>query len=162
MTCTAARRGSVWAVSVAVCCVALGCTQSRSSRQEVRLLASAKPYEADIPIPTGFKLVDEASEDRSTGMSRLYLRHLYRGQADKYAVRGFYREQMPLARWVKVSDGNVAGRISLRFEKGNESCTIDIREVPGHMRSTTEIQVLVTQEQGGSGTGGSAIRRNNT
>jgi hypothetical protein len=76
-------------------------------------------------------------------------------------VRSFYREQMPLARWVKVSDGNIAGRITLRFEKGNESCTIDIREVPGRMRSTTEIQVLVSQEQRGAGTGGSAIRRNN-
>lgn len=141
----AVAQGLVGVVLVAVCVAPAGCTGS--GNQEVRLLASSKPYEADIPVPNGFKLVDEASEDRATGVSRLYLRHVYRGQADIHAVRNFYREQMPLARWIKVSDGNVAGRMTLRFEKGNESCTIDIHEVPGRVRKCTEIQVIVSQEQ---------------
>ena len=158
----AAETGSVWVLLSAACVALAGCAQSPSARQEVRLLASSRPYERDIPVPTGFKLVDEASEDRSTGVSRLYLRHLYRGQADKHAVRSFYREQMPLARWGKVSDGNVAGRITLRFEKGNESCTIEIREVAGRMTSHTEIQVLVSQEQRGAATGDANMKRNST
>jgi hypothetical protein len=128
----------------------------------VRLIASSKPYEPDVPIPVGFKLVDEASEDRSTGVSRLYLRHLYHGKADKHAVRSFYREQMPLARWIKVSDGNVQGKITLRFEKGSESCTIEIREKPGRMGTSTEVQVLVSQEQRGADTAKAAGTRNRT
>ncbi len=142
-----------WLMAAALltgCCASLGCHQGGSGSQEVRLIASSRPYEADVPIPAGFKLVDEASEDRSTGVKRLYVRHLYRGQANKHAVRNFYREQMPLTRWVKVSDGNVGGHMTLRFEKGEESCTIEIRPVPGRWKPSVEVQVLISQEQRGS------------
>lgn len=122
-----------------------GCAEKNG--QEVRLIAASRTYEADIPIPAGFTLVDEASEDRSTGMARLYLRHLYRGKADKHAVRAFYREQMPRVRWSKVSDGNIRGRITMRFEKGAESCTVEITDGLKGMGGGTEIQVLVSQEQ---------------
>ena len=98
MTLANAKMGLAWVTMFAVGCVAAGCNQTRSGGHEVRLIASSRPYEPDVPIPVGFRLVDEASEDRSTGVSRLYLRHLYHGKADKHAVRGFYREQMPLAR----------------------------------------------------------------
>lgn len=134
-----------------VCAAAAGCHGTASKGHEVRLVCSARPYEPDIPIPVGFKLVDSASEDRSTGVARLYLRHLYTGQADKYAVRNFYREQMPLARWSKVSEGNVRGVCTLRFEKSNESCTVEIRDAGRGMGRHTEIQILVSQEQRGSG-----------
>lgn len=148
-----ARTATPTALAVLICLAASpGCNTS-SEGKELRLIASARPYESDIPLPAGFRIVDEASEDRSTGVSRLYLRHVYRGQADKHAVRNFYREQMPLARWVKASDGNVGGRITMRFEKGHESCTIEIRDVDGGLRDVTEIQVLVSQEQRGPGTG---------
>ena len=161
-----ATRGSVWVATLMVaCCVVVGCNQARSGSREVRLIASSRPYEADVPIPVGFKLVDEASEDRSTGVARLYLRHLYRGRGDKHAVRNFYREQMPLARWVKVSDGNVQGKITMRFEKSNESCTIEIRESAGRVSTCTEVQVLVSQEQRGSdppAAGDRATKRNRT
>lgn len=150
---TVRRWGSrpVWVGSAVVCGLAVGCAGSASNKHDVRLIASAKPYEPDIPIPNGFKLVDPASEDRSTGVSRLYLRHLYTGQADKYAVRSFYREQMPLARWTMVSAGNVRGVCTLRFEKGNESCDIEIRDAGKGLGRHTEIQVLIAQQQRGSG-----------
>ena len=142
------------------CGVAAGCSGTASRGQEVRLVCSARPYEPDIPLPIGFKLVDPASEDRSPGVARLYLRHLYTGKADKYAVRNFYREQMPLARWSKVSEGNVRGVCTLRFEKGSESCTVDIRDAGSGMGRHTEIQVLVSQEQRGSGAGDAQAIRN--
>jgi len=115
---------------------------------EVRLIA-ARPYEPDVPVPGGFELVDSASEDRSTGVTRLYLRHVYEGRADKYAVRNFYREQMPLARWSMVSDGNVKGDINMRFEKGAESCTVLIADGPGRFSATARIQVIVAREDRG-------------
>ncbi len=163
MTRMRAGRGSVWVVTlVAIGVFAPGCNQGKAGTQEVRLIASSRPYEPDVPIPVGFKLVDEASEDRSTGVARLYMRHLYRGRADKHAVRGFYRDQMPLARWVRVSDGNVQGKITMRFEKGNESCTIGIQESDGRFSTWAEVQVLVSQEQRGSGDRNQARRRNQT
>ena len=126
-----------------------GCKGEGASYQPVRLAPMANPYESDIPVPTGFRLVENTSEDRSTGTARLYLRHSYEGRAVKYDVRGFYREQMPLARWVKVSDGNVKGEYTMRFEKGKEVCTVVIRDRK-RMAGGTEIQVIVLQEQRGA------------
>ncbi len=145
---------------LAVCAMLVGCARSSSSELDFRLIASARPYEPDIPIPTGFELVDRDSEDRSTGVSRLYLRHLYTGKADKYAVRRFYREQMPLARWTMVSAGNVRGVCTLRFEKGSESCEVEIRDVRQGLGKHIDIQVLVSQEQRGSGVADSGATGN--
>jgi len=146
-------------VALLACSLTWGCSQNDSGTQQVRLVSSTRAPEPDIPIPAGFQLVDEASEDRSTGVSRLYLRHLYVGKADKYAVRNFYREHMPLARWQKVSDGNVRGVCTLRFEKGSESCTVDIRDAGTGMGRRTQIQILVSQEQRSPAKQGSAVTR---
>lgn len=125
-----------------------GCAQSGKDIREVRLIP-ARPFEPDVPVPIGFKLIDKASEDRSTGTSRLYVRHLYAGRADKYAIRHFYREQMPLARWSMVSDGNVKGDIDMRFEKGGESCTVSITGGEGLLSTKTQIQVIIAREERG-------------
>ncbi|NOT02827.1 MAG: hypothetical protein HOP29_19685 [Phycisphaerales bacterium] len=137
----------VWWIAWAVPIVVAGCSSGDPAR-EARLIA-ARPFEPDIPIPGGFVLVDSASEDRSTGVSRLYVRHLYSGSADKHAVRGFYREQMPLARWSRVSDGNVKGEITMRFEKGAESCTLVITDSDDRFRRKTHVQVIVAREERG-------------
>ena len=71
------------------------------------------------------------------------MRHRYRGRADKCAVRGFYREQMPLVRWVPISDGNVHGRITMRFQRGTESCTITIEEERRGLSRYAAVEVLV-------------------
>ncbi|MCP4251041.1 MAG: hypothetical protein GY778_28725 [bacterium] len=154
MTAATIRDGSLWIGGLAACLTAAGCSGAASKGREIRLVASARPYELDLPIPVGFKLEDSASEDHSTGVARLYLRHLYVGGADKYAVRNFYREQMPLSRWSKVSDQNIRGVCTLRFEKGSESCTVEIRESGRGLATRTQVQVLVAQEQRGSGPGG--------
>lgn len=91
------------------------------------LSASATPYEPDIPVPRGFELLDRSSEDWCSGAIR-YVRHCYAGRADKYAVRKFYRRQMPLVRWSAVADGQLHGRYTMQFRRGNESCTIVISD----------------------------------
>jgi hypothetical protein len=131
-----------------------GCSQQPEKIE--RLVAAPRPYEPDVPIPSGFRIVDDATEDRSTGTMRLYLRHVYTGAADKYAVRNFYREQMPLARWSKVSDGNVRGLCTLRFVKGNESCVVEIGDAS---QFKTRIQVLVSLEQRGNEVSQDTLRR---
>jgi hypothetical protein len=121
-----------------------GCVESGRAVDDVRLTAG-RPIEPDVPIPQGFRLIERAGEDRFTGTQRLYLRHMYCGNAGKRAVRGFYREHMPLSRWTLVSDGDIKGHLQLRFEKGAESCTIAIMDRSG-LRSGTCIQVVIVRE----------------
>jgi len=122
-----------------------GCVSSGSADQTIRLVPLARPFEKDIPVPVGFRVVDSASEDRSTGTHRLYLRHVYEGDAAKAAVRSFYREQMPLSRWVNTSDGNVNGEYTLRYEKETEVCTVLIRDRRS-MRTGSQVQVVVSRK----------------
>lgn len=145
----AGRRLRSWLLVTGGGLLALGAGCSTRTDQSVRLSPSARPFESDIPVPVGFWLVEPASEDASTGTRRLYLRHTYEGRDQKIAVRAFYREQMPLCRWVKVSDGNVKGEYTLRYEKGGESCTVQIRDSEG-LSGGSRVQVIVSQEQRGA------------
>ena len=122
-----------------------GCNTGGGTTQRMaRLLPSPRSYERDVPIPTGFAIVDQLGESRSTGVRRLYLRHVYEGQANKYAVRNFYLEQMPLAGWIKVSEGNVGGLITMRYEKASESCAM---QVTASSMGKTRVQVIIAQEE---------------
>lgn len=136
----------LWACVLAA--ILSGCATTGPETRQLRLIPG-RPFEADLPVPAGFSMVESASEDRSTGISRLYLRHLYEGKADKHSVRNFYREQMPLARWIKVSDGNVKGNFSLRFEKGSESCTIEITDNNSAFKKLAQIQIIIAREERG-------------
>jgi len=89
-------------------------------------------------------MVDSSTESRLTGTRRLYLRHVYQGSDDKYAVKTFYDENMPIFKWSKTSEGTIGGDINMRFEKGTESCTIDIKDDwLGH----ASVQVVIAQEE---------------
>ncbi len=128
-----------------------GCeTADQRKGQVARLIANSRPYERDIPLPAGFAIVEPLMEDYSTGQSRTYLRHTYSGRADKFAVRNFYREQMPLLHWSKTSDGAIKGEFTMRFAKGNEVCEIDITDEPSLLGTKTSVQVRVAQEQRGA------------
>lgn len=130
---------SIWAVACA------GCLQPEPVLEPVELKPMTRSFERDVPVPVGFEFIERSSEDASTGARRLYLRHVYAGRANKISVRDFYREQMPLARWVRRSDGNVEGEYTLRFEKGTESCTVMIRDRE-RVRGGVEIVVIIRQE----------------
>lgn len=120
-----------------------GCVSSRAEDRGARLEASPHPYESDVPLPVGFRLVESASEDWSSGEIR-YLRHRYCGRADKIAVRRFYREQMAVARWTAISDGQVHGRYTLRFERKRESCTLILDDSGQLLPGGVTIDVLIT------------------
>ena len=119
------------------------CTGRYGPSPDAALVASRRPYAQDIPLPAGFRLADQSSEDWSGGSVR-YLRHRYRGRADRFSVRKFYRDQMPLVRWTLVSDGNVPGRCTMRFERGAESCTVVIeQDAPRRLRGV-RVDVTIT------------------
>ncbi len=84
---------------------------------------SLDPCERDIPLAAGFVLADQSSEDWASRPVR-YLRHRDIGPADPHGVRRFYRRQMPLVTWTSISEGSVGGRMTMRFEREAESCTI--------------------------------------
>ncbi len=143
-----ARFSRSWTVVLTMAMITAGC-ESGSPNKPNTALQRGEPFESDIPVPAGFRLMDEASEDRSTGTYRLYLRHLYEGRAGVHAIRRFYRAQMPLAQWTLVSDGNVKGNIVMRYEKAAESCTIHITGRDSVMAATSQVQVVVAREERG-------------
>ncbi len=138
-----------WLSALAACGLLIGCAAEPRETGDVRLVRG-RPFEPDIPVPAHFVMVEESSEDRSTGTRRLYLRHEYEGDGDKYAVRGFYREQMPLARWSKAGDGNIKGEFNMRFEKGDESCTVLISDHPSLWSRRTRVRIIVASEERGA------------
>ncbi len=116
-----------------------GCGASARPTGPVVLEPAPRPYESDIPVPAGFALADQSSEDWQSGPLR-YIRHEYRGRADKYAVRQFYRDYMPRVRWALVSDSSAAGRYSMTFLRGTESCAVLIE---GTGRGMVRVEVRI-------------------
>lgn len=141
-------RWTVHAIGIFVLAVTAGCETTDKSSRRVSLTRGT-PFESDIPVPAGFKIIDHASEDRSTGVNRLYLRHRYQGKSDVHSLRRFYRAQMPMAQWTLVSDGNIKGIVLMRYEKANESCTIQINGKESVVTPVSEVQVVVAREERG-------------
>ena len=124
-----------------------GCQAPQRRESAGPLSPADHAYEPDIPLPEGFALQEQSSEDFLAGSVR-YLRHRYAGPADKYAVRRFYRRQMPLVRWTPLSDSQVQGRYTMRFERSGESCTVRIEDKPGRARGQVLVEVVITPAPG--------------
>ena len=141
---TTARRvlPAGWAMRIALGTMAIvlgitGCTDQKAGK---RLSPRGTPYLDGVAVPAGFTLVNKMVDAYESGGVR-YARHEYRGAGDPYAVRDFYREQMPSLGWNRVSDQDVKGRITIRFEKQYEDCTVNIER--GTWFGTTDVQVIV-------------------
>ncbi len=132
---------SVCVVAVLLVGLSSSCASSGRAGRNVRL-QSGTPYSKDIPLPEGFRLIDQSSEDWSSEAVR-YLRHQYAGRADRLNVREFYRKQMPLVRWTADSESDVHGRCTMQFSRRNEHCTITIRKKRSVLRSRTVVDVII-------------------
>jgi hypothetical protein len=146
-------------------CVALvvaavtGCQGGGLSGNPARITAKPVPYIPDVPVPTGFTLVEKTTDDYTSGGVRV-IRHDYDGRADRAALRNFYQEQMPAFRWVRISDQNVKGEQTMRFEKGNEACTITIRPKGSGWFDLTLIRVtIVPFDRSGRTSDAGTVRR---
>ncbi len=107
-----------------------------------RLTPKPVPYISDVPVPNGFRLVEKATDDYISGGVRV-VRHDYEGRADRAALRTFYQEQMPSFRWTRISDQNIKGEITMRFEKGTESCTVVVRPTSSDWLDQTTVRVTI-------------------
>jgi len=132
----------VAAAGMVAVAIMVGCAGPRLGAKRQRLLPSPHPVVADIPVPTGFEIVDQASEDRPGDRQR-YLRHRYRGKADKGIVKTFYQEEMPLVRWTLISDSEVDGRILMRFTKGTESCSVTVEDDVRGLARRVAVEVAI-------------------
>ncbi len=121
---------------------AWGCITAHRTHPGQPLRPSAHPYAAGIPVPLGFRLVDLSSEDWSSGPIR-YLRHRYAGRADKYEVRNFYRDQMPLVKWTLGTDRCAGGRIVMGFQRRAESCTITIEDERHGLGHRVAVEIVI-------------------
>ncbi len=105
-----------------------------------RLNPRGTAFLEEVAVPTGFRLVEGHSMDHESAGQRM-ARHEYQGRADPFAVREFYRQQMPQKGWERVSDQSFKGVITMRFEKKLEVCTVQIR--PGQFgRSIVNVEVV--------------------
>ena len=115
----------------------LGCgggqTQEASSdeSQEIEprpgLVARAGPDVPDLPVPTGFKIVESQSATRQ-GAGVRFIDLTYRGSAKKFDVKRFYESHMPSNGWVVGPSWFVGGKITMEFQKDTERCQIEIDE----------------------------------
>ncbi len=113
----------------AVAAVMAGCNQTSRLQpvgdqgQRLELVAQTRPPILDLPVPIGFSLDERRSRNFAGAVAR-YVDHLYKGRADKFAVGRFYKRNMPISRWVLVTEIGIQGDITLDFEKRTERCRI--------------------------------------
>jgi hypothetical protein len=107
-------------------CNSVSLSGSKKSGGLEQLRPRGVTFLEEVAVPEGFTYVSDNSWDTSSGGQRM-ARHEYRGGADPFAVREFYRQQMPQMGWERVSDQADKGVIYIRFEKRHEVCTVRIR-----------------------------------
>lgn len=117
------------------------------SAEPSRLTPKQRPPISDLPVPRGFRILEDESEDAYTGRRRLYVRHVYEGPGEPFTVRNFYRERMPQYKWELVNSVHVSGTHSMVFEKGPESCTVTISRSKSRWRSGIRVQIIIMPEE---------------
>ena len=129
---------------------ALGLGCGPRAAEPTRLMAKQRAPVSDLPVPMGFRILEDESEDAYTGRRRIYLRHLYVGSGEPFAVRNFYRDRMPQYQWQLVNSVHVAGTHSMVFQKGQESCTVAISRSKSGWKSGIRVQIIIMPEERGA------------
>ena len=119
-----------------------------------RLVARARPWVVDVPVPVGFDLDDSQSFAQVTGNVR-YVSHNYKGRKGKDLVASFYCEQMVTNhKWRQDGVWKSLGTWRLHFAKGIERCDITINENFWGI-STAHVEIYpITQSNPSGNTGG--------
>lgn len=115
---------------------------SRAATNSLGLIPQTRPPFADLPVPIGFKLIEDLSRDHVTA-GRRTVDHTYQGRDDKYEVERFYLTQMPLKDWKLMDRKMDGGRFRIRFARPAEQCEIQINDPQSLMGSRTTIHIMV-------------------
>jgi hypothetical protein len=79
---------------------------------------------ADLPIPTGFKLLPKSSYSFETQGVRVGMLK-YQGKANPEQIVAFYKEQMTMYNWDLLNIVEYGDRL-LNFDRDNETCVITL------------------------------------
>ncbi|MDI6758507.1 MAG: hypothetical protein QMD94_02380 [Candidatus Omnitrophota bacterium] len=104
-----------------------GCatTSSKDTSKQSALLEPQSILKfSDIPIPAGFKPLNEKSYSFETSGVRVGVLK-YQGKANPDQVVNFYKEQMPIYNWILLNIIEYGNRL-LNFDRENETCIIDL------------------------------------
>lgn len=109
-------------------CGCLGCNTNGNHAPDVALASAVRdPVIQDIPKPQGFTLVTDRSMTVQSGKYRL-VKCEYVGPTAAIAVKRFYEEYMPSARFELRQWSLDSGVFTLNYESAGELCTIRIRD----------------------------------
>ncbi|MGE0480894.1 MAG: hypothetical protein AB7Q17_10535 [Phycisphaerae bacterium] len=107
------------------------------------------PMLQNVPLPDGFRIVDQRSRGMTTGGQR-WAQCEFMGNADRATVVSFFEEYMPTAGWALKEKRFTAGVYDLRFDSARERC--DLR-VYHQSLNRTKIDVDLRQIPGGAADG---------
>lgn len=128
------RKVSLMFVLAALLTGAAGCFDDKSDPyvddtgrpiEPERLPISNELQFSDVPVPYGFEFQREASFVYKTDSVRIgHLR--YTGKAGLFEVIKFFEDNMSASGWGNGTTSQFSGRASMRYEKRDEVCVIDL------------------------------------
>ncbi len=138
-----AGQWSVWSIAAIAASAAIlaGC---ESTDRGPSASAMKHPLLEDIPLPNGFKLVDDQSMARASGRTRI-ARVKFVGPTERAAVMRFFEEYMPRAGFDLRHCGFDRGVYELRFESGGEECTFRVAPEKSKTAIFVELGPLATE-----------------
>lgn len=135
------RIGRAGAVVAAAALILAGC---ESTDRSPSASAMKHPLLEDIPLPNGFKLVDDQSMARASGRTRI-ARVKFIGATERAAVMRFFEEYMPRAGFDLRHCGFDRGVYELRFESAGEECTFRVAPEKSKTAIFVELGPLATE-----------------
>lgn len=120
-------------------CVTLPKSESSSDAEKNKITLSVAPILKfdDIPVPTGFKILDKESFAFQNDKSRVALLKYYGGKTSDQVV-AFYKEQMALYNWDLVNIIEYDRKV-LNYENSEESCIVTIQPQGGKSMITVAL-----------------------
>lgn len=105
-------------------CVTATTSGKNTSKESAPLEPQAALRFLDVPIPLGFKALNEKSYSFETSGVRVGVLK-YQGKANPDLVVSFYKEQMPMYNWNLLNIIEYGNRL-LNFDRENETCVIEL------------------------------------
>ncbi|MDP8229942.1 MAG: hypothetical protein P9L93_02435 [Candidatus Gorgyraea atricola] len=105
-------------------CTTMSGSSSYSSSGDTSLDVAAMLRLEDVPVPTGFKVLNAESFAFQNDVTRVALLK-YTGSKTADQVVAFYKQQMPMYNWNPINIIEYERRM-LNYEKSGESCIVTI------------------------------------
>jgi len=124
----------------------LGCELLGGNRQSTGQAPPVSPMQhpvlEGIPLPAGFRIVDERSMARKAGATRIGQCEFIGGAMPDDVAR-FYEKYLPAAKFTLKEKGFNNGEYALRFESDNEVCNIRVRPAKGKTALVIDVGPLL-------------------